>query len=193
VSEPAAKVPLSYDKYLELEAISFEKHEYLCGEIFAMAGGTPAHAALAAALARILGNQLQGRPCRVFSSDLRIRVDETDFTAYPDLTVVCGKLEVSKLDLNAVVNPVILIEVLSESSEGYDRGEKFAHYRRLPSLVEYVLVSRTVPRLEVMRKNAQGRFELFEASGGQTLRLVGVPVELSVDEIFFDPLTGATG
>ena len=106
-----------------------------------MAGGTPEHGRLAAALAGELRGKLRGRPCAVFSSDVRIRIAATDRTTYPDLSVVCGKRETAADDPDALVNPIVIVEVLSDSTEADDRGAKFAHYRRLESLREYVLVS----------------------------------------------------
>jgi Uma2 family endonuclease len=182
---------MTYAEYLAAEAASATKHEYLRGEVYAMAGGTPEHAALAMAVGRDLGNQLRGQPCRVFSSDLRVRVEATDLSTYPDVTVVCGRLERSEVDQNAAVNPVLIVEVLSDSTEAYDRGEKFAHYRRLPSLKEYLLVSQKEPRLEVYRRNDAGHWVLFEARRGESLELASLPgVQLATDEVYRDPLTG---
>lgn len=187
--EPIAA--LSYAEYLVLEAKAEERHEFLDGQLYAMAGGTPEHAALAASFARVLGNALAGRPCRVFSSDLRVRVRETGLTTYPDLSVVCGRLETDGQDGNAIVNPVLLVEVLSESSEAYDRGAKAAHYRRIPSLREYVLVSQREPLIEVYRRNEQGRFELFESHAGESVELASVGATLSVDAVYENPLANA--
>lgn len=106
-----------------------------------------------------------------------MRIESTDLTTYPDVTVVCGSLERSRLDHDAVTNPVLIVEVLSDSTEAYDRGEKFAHYRRLPSLEEYVLVSQRRPRLELYRRAARGHWVLFEAGPGESLEVasIGVP------------------
>ncbi|MEO5727806.1 MAG: Uma2 family endonuclease, partial [Byssovorax sp.] len=158
---------VSYSEYLALEEKSLTKHEWLDGVIFdmeahGMAGGTPNHAGLAAAVTLLLGLQLRGKPCRVFSSDLKVRILATGLATYPDLTVVCSKLETDPQDANAVTNPTLLVEVLSDSSEAYDRGEKFAHYRRLPSLREYVLVSHLASRIEVWRRNESNRWELAQ-------------------------------
>ena len=136
-----------------------------------------------------LGNALQGRPCRVFSSDLKIFIAETQLATYPDLSVVCGKLETTPEDANLVTNPTLIVEVLSDSTEAYDRGAKFAHYRRLPSLREYVLVSQTDRRIEVFRRTEDGRrWELEEAGPSQSITLSSVGCALSVDAVYFDPL-----
>ena len=131
---------MTYAEYLAAEAVSEVRHEYLNGEVWAMAGGTPEHAALAAAMIRELGASLRGKPCRPFSSDLRVHIPDAGLSTYPDVSVVCGQLETAPDDKDAVTNPIVLVEVLSESTEGYDRGAKAAHYRRIPSLREYVLV-----------------------------------------------------
>jgi len=154
---------ISYAEYLAAESASVTKHEYLRGEVYAMAGGTPTHAGLAMAVGVALSNALAGRSCRVFSSDLRVRVDETDLSTYPDVTVVCGRFESAEIDVDAATNPIVIVEVLSDSTEAYDRGEKFAHYRRLSSLREYLLVSQREPRLEVYSKNDAGAWVLSEA------------------------------
>ena len=181
---------MSYAEYLEFEATSDTKHEYLRGEVLAMAGGTPDHAALALAIGAELVAGLRGRPCRAFSSDLRVRIEATDLSTYPDITVVCGTLETSGLDPHAATNPVLIVEVLSDSTEAYDRGQKFAHYRQIPSLREYLLVSQTEPRLEAYAKNDAGQWVLREAGRGEQLALRSLEgVVLDVDTIYADPLS----
>jgi len=179
---------MSYAEYVAAEKASPVRHEYLKGSVFAMAGGTPEHGALAAAIMRELGVLLRGKPCRVYSSDLRIRVLETELATYPDASVVCGKLETAPDDENAVVNPTLLVEVLSDSTEAYDRGAKAAHYRRIPSLREYVLIAQNEKRIEVYRRNQRGGWELFEAQSG-ILELESVGIELDVDAVYENPLT----
>ena len=184
MNEPAT-ARMSYGEYLAAEAKSEVRHEFLRGEIYAMAGGTPSHARLAARLIIALGNALAGRTCEVFGSDLRVRIQATDLSTYPDLTVVCGKLEHSSEDRDAATNPLLIVEVLSDSSEAYDRGEKFAHYRRLPSLREYLLVSQREARFESYYKNADGAWTLDEAGPGQVLELRSLAgVRLEVDAIY---------
>jgi Uma2 family endonuclease len=153
-----------------------------------MAGGTPEHGALAAAIMGELRVALRGKPCRVYSSDLRVRIVETDTATYPDATVVCGKLETAVDDRNAVVNPTLLVEVLSDATEAYDRGAKSAHYRRIASLKEYVLVAQDEQRLEVYRRNEHGRWELLEARSGAQIELASIGVMLDVDAVYENPL-----
>lgn len=177
----------TYTEYVELEARSPVRHEFVNGEVFEMAGGTPAHGALASALARDLGSGLRGKPCRVFSSDVRVFVKETGLATYPDLCVVYGTLETADEDKGAIVNPVLLAEVLSPSTEAWDRGGKAAHYRRIPSLREILFVSPD-GRLEVQRRSERGVWELVDARVGESLELTSLGVVLDVAELFHDPL-----
>jgi Uma2 family endonuclease len=162
----------SFAEYLRLEEVSTVKHEYLGGQIYAMAGGTPEHTALAAAVIVRLGRALDGGPCRVYTSDLKIRVRETGLCTYPDVSVVCGPREVDPESADAVTNPTLLVEVTSKSTEEYDRGEKFDHYRRIPSLREYVVASHRAPEIEVHRREPDGRWTRRVARAGERLELV---------------------
>src|SRR5690606_11326444 len=120
---------ISYADYLAMERESGLKHEYLDGVVRAMAGGSVEHSRLASRFVRLLDAALRDRPCEAFSSDGKIRIDASNRSTYPDLSVVCGR-ERSEQDPEAIANPVVIVEVLSESTEAYDRGEKFRHYRR---------------------------------------------------------------
>lgn len=187
--EPAALLHVSYADYVTAEATASAKHEWLNGVVYAMSGGTAAHAGLAATLARLLGNQLVGQRCRIFSSDLRVRILATGLSTYPDLSVVCGKLARDPDSETAITNPTLLVEILSDSSEAYDRGEKFAHYRRIPSLQEYVLVGQRAPFVEVYRRNEAQQWVLVaEARAGEQASLVSIGCTLVVDELYADPL-----
>ena len=191
MAEPARKLTATFADYLEQEKASETKHELVAGEIFAMAGGTIEHGRLAIKVASQLGAQLRGRPYESFSSDVRVRVLATDMATYPDLSVVCGRIEIDPADRNTIVNPIVVVEVLSDSTEAYDRGQKFAHYRRIPALREYVLVSQHEPRIEVFRRNADESWTLFEAGVGQSVKLASIGCQLSVDEVYVSALEGA--
>ena len=173
----------TYADYLAHEAASNVKHEYLEGEIYAMAGGSPAHAELSLAVGAALRAQLQDKPCRVFSSDLRFRVGATGLTTYPDVTVVCGALERDKEGHDTVLNPKVLVEVLSDSTERYDRGEKFEHYKQIPSLDEYVLLSQKEAHLETWRREG-GSWHRREVRSGERLTLESIECELVVDALY---------
>jgi Uma2 family endonuclease len=190
---PVAIARMSHPDYLAFEAASDTRHEYLNGEVFAMAGGTITHGALAAAVISALSAALRDRPCRVLSSDVRVRSKATGLTTYADVTVVCDKIEVDDDDAHGVLNPRLVVEVLSESTEAYDRGAKAAHYRRIASLREYVLVGQGEPLIEVYRRNERGKWELaVEARRGELAELTacGAPIQLDVDAIYRDPLAG---
>jgi Uma2 family endonuclease len=184
---------MTYEQYVAFEAESSTKHEWIAGEVVAMAGGTIEHGALAMAVGAALSTALRDRRCRVLSSDVRVRVKATGLSTYPDVSVVCNQLEVDPSDEHAVLNPALLVEVLSESTEAYDRGAKAAHYRRIPSLHEYVLVSQREPLIEVYRRNERNNWELVvEARAGERVELqaCGDPITLEVDAIYRDPLSG---
>lgn len=170
--------------YLALEEASNTRHEFLRGEIYAMAGGTPEHSALAVALTVALANQLRGGPCRVFSSDLRVRVLATGLATYPDVTVVCGPLERDPESAATVANPHLVVEVLSDSTEAYDRGQKLEHYRRIPSLRSVVLISHRQAEMDVWERTSDGHWHSHSFGPGQTAVLEAPPVRLSVDEIY---------
>lgn len=172
-----------YSDYLAHEADSNVKHEYLDGEIYAIAGGSPAHAELSVAVSSALRAQLQNAPCRVFSSDLRVRVAATGLATYPDVTVVCGPLERDKEGRETVLNPKVLVEVLSDGTERYDRGEKFEHYKQIPSFEEYILVSQKEAHVEVWRRQ-DGAWNRREAKSGERLTLESIDSELVVDDLY---------
>ena len=187
-----ARHPYSFDEYVELEEMSPIKHEYLDGAVWAMAGGSPEHAAVAANVIARLSEALRGRRCRVFSSDLRIRVGQTGLGTYPDASVICDDVELDPEDRkgHTALNPTLLVEVLSPSTEAYDRGEKLGHYKRIPSLREVVLVAHDERRLELWRRTDAGWTQLTVRTG-QSLILESLgDVALTVDDVYFDPLAG---
>jgi Uma2 family endonuclease len=182
----ARRVHYTYAEYLAMEEASSVRHEYLDGEIYAMAGGSPDHAALAAALISVIRSQLPPG-CRTFTSDLRVRIPATGLTTYPDAAVVYGPTERAADDALAVVNPVVLIEVTSPSTEEYDRNEKLRNYKNLPSLREVLIASHREPHLTLHRRDESGWSTLTAHQGGAlTLSSVGVVVD--VDEVYRDGL-----
>ena len=181
---PAALHRYAFADYLALEEASNTKHEFLKGEIYAMAGGTPEHAALSVAVAAALLSQLRGGPCRVYSSDLRIRSLTTGLTTYPDVTVVSGGLQRDPESPTTVVNPSLVVEVTSDGTEAYDRGEKLDHYRAIPSLGTVVLVSHREALVEVWQRRPSGPWDPRAFRSGQTAELEALPVRLVVDEIY---------
>jgi Uma2 family endonuclease len=190
MTQPARR-HYTYAEYLELEAFSNIKHEFFGGEIYAMAGGTLDHAALAMAVGRFLGNGLAGRPCRIFSSDLRVRVLATGLATYPDVSVVRGPVERDPENRHTAVNSVLLVEVLSESTADYDRGEKFAHYRQIASLGDYVLIDARAVSVEVRHRETDGTWSVRTAGPGERITLPSLDLSLAVDELYQGGLLGA--
>ena len=186
VAEPARQT-FSFEAYLELEEISPVKHEFLAGQVWAMAGGTPDHAAISVNVSTLLNTSLRGRPCRVYSSDLRVRVLATGLGTYPDVTVVCGKAEFDGEDRKqqTVTNPRLIVEVLSPSTANYDRGEKLSHYQQIESLAEVVLVDHDQQRVDVWRR-ADERWTLDSVTAG-SIHLHSLGVELPLAEIYRNP------
>lgn len=158
------------------------RHEFYRGEIFAMAGGSPRHAALSARVARALGVAL-GRDCEVFSSDLQIGLASGQHYVYADATVVWGALRLQSGTKDVVENPTIVVEVLSPSTEEYDRGLKWEGYRALASLPDYVLVSQKAAMIEHFRREQDGSWRYRAAAPGERVTLTG-GAELDVDAIF---------
>lgn len=185
----ARRVHYTYAQYLALEEESSVRHEFLDGEIYAMAGGSPDHAALAAALIGIVRSKLPPG-CRVFTSDLRVRVASTGLTTYPDAAVICGRTERSADDGLAVVNPQLLVEVTSPSTEDYDRGEKLRHYQGLASLREVLFVSHRGPQLTLHRREETG-WVVLTAGPGESLELASLAARIAVDEVYRDGLEDA--
>lgn len=183
---------VTYAEYLELDAASEVKHEFAAGAIVAMAGGTVEHGRLIAKLSTLLSNRLEARPCVVLPSDVRLRIRAADRATYPDLQVVCGGIARDPDDPDAVVNPVVVVEVLSSSTAPSDRGDKFADYRRLSSLQEYVLVSQRERRIDVYRREG-ARWVVDERGPGTALRLESIDVEVPVDEVYTDGLGAILG
>jgi len=187
MADAARKLSSTFAEYLAVDEAGELKHEYVNGEIFAMSGGTPEHSQIAASVIRELGSQLRGRPCVVYTSDLRVRVLATGLATYPDVTVICGPLERDPENRNTATNPVMIVEVLSDSTEDYDREEKLSHYRRIPSLREYLLVSQHERRIEHLGRNDDGSWTLRDVvAPGSSVQLPSIGCALSLDEVYRD-------
>lgn len=175
----------TYADYVALELVSPTKHEFLDGEIYAMAGGSEEHSALAAEVLRALGNAIGDRPCRAHTSDLRIYVEAAGLATFPDGSVICGVLEQHRPSPTATaLNPSVLLEVTSDSSEEYDTGTKLEHYLTIPSLREYVIVSHRERRIIVHRRAEQGAWVTRVAIAGGKVGVESLGFELVVDEIY---------
>lgn len=177
----------TYAEYMAFAESSELKHEFIAGEIVAMSGGTIAHGRLIGQIAGLARDALRGRPCVVMPAEVRVRIRAADRATYPDLHVVCAAVEADADDPHAVVNPTVIVEVLSDSTADADRGDKFAAYRRLRSLREYVLVSQHERRIDVYTRDGR-RWVLDEYRTGERLRLASIDVELAVDDVYVDGL-----
>jgi Uma2 family endonuclease len=185
MSEPRRLHRYTYADYVALEMISTDKHEFLEGEIYAMAGGSEEHSALAAATVHALVNAVGDRPCRVHTSDLRLYVEAVGLATFPDASVICGALRQHEPSPTATaLNPSILVEVTSDSSEEYDAGPKLEYYRTIPSLREYVIVSHRERKIAVHTRGATGAWTTQSAASGQRIALASLGADLNVDEIY---------
>lgn len=175
----------TYAEYVALESWSSTKHEFLDGDIYAMSGGSDEHAALAAETIVVLGIAVRGRFCRVYTSDLRVRVEAVDLTTYPDATVICGPIErYEHGPETTALNPSIVVEVTSPSSEAYDTGDKLEFYRTIPTLREYVIVSHSERRITVHARDLSGEWSTTVAIKSGSVKLPSLGAELLVDEIY---------
>lgn len=178
----------SLAEFVQLEEYANVQHEFVAGQIYAMAGGTPEHGTYAANVIGLLTAQLLTAPRRVQTSDVRIRVRATGLDTYPDASVVCGQLERDAEDPNAINNPIVLVEVLSPSTEDYDRGEKLEHYKQIEALREVLFVAHDQRRVDVVRRQLDGSWASVSAASGETLALESIGCTLAVDAVFRDPL-----
>jgi Uma2 family endonuclease len=185
--------------YVRLEASSPIKHEYVAGEIrvmggafgTSMGGGTIEHARIAATITRLLGNQLVGRACAVYSSDARVRIVASDVITYPDVTISCGHVELDPGDSCALLNPTVVVEVTSPSSEEYDRGGKLDLYKTIASVRAVVIVSHRERSVEVHRRVDDGSWSRLHGTTGQPLTIEAIGCELDVDAIYHHPLAAS--
>jgi Uma2 family endonuclease len=188
------KTKLTMEEYLEWEKTQQEKHEYYRGEIFtmeghgealAMSGASHRHNKLFSNLFMGLSFQLKGKSCCPYGSDMRIHIPENTLYTYPDITIICGDFISSDIDEDTVVEPTVIIEILSPSTKNYDRGEKFTLYRDIPALKEYILVDTASVRIEAFRINVRGHWELEEyKSTAGDLKIHAVDISLPVADIY---------
>ncbi len=178
---------VSADEYLALERAATTKHELVNGHVVAMAGATPRHNAIVANVLASLVPQLRGKGCRPLASDQRVHVPATGLYSYPDITVVCGELAIHSKDGMTITNPKVIIEVLSEGTEAFDRGAKFAHYRGIRSLQTYVLITQHEPRVERYERGSGAEWVFHETVGvTASLALDAVGATLSLDDLYAD-------
>jgi Uma2 family endonuclease len=179
-----SKPYFSEAEYLARERRAEHKCEYVRGEIFAMAGATREHNLIVAAVVRSLGNQLAKRPCEVYPSDMRVRIPSGLYT-YPDVTVACGEPKLLDQRRDTLLNPMVIVDVLSESTEAYDRGKKSEHYRQIASLRHYLLVAADRAHIEVYTRRDDQTWQLTEATGlHSTIELSAIECRLELAEVY---------
>jgi Uma2 family endonuclease len=172
-------------QYLAMEVVSEEKHEYYDGEIYLMAGGTREHSLIAVNVVSELRQALAPKPCEVYNSDMRLLVERSGLYTYPDVMVICGKVQMVERRNDTVTNPVLIVEVLSESTRNDDRGVKFNFYKQLPSLQEYVVVESERPRVEVYRRGENDVWALEALTDLEAvLHLASVDCQVSLNEVY---------
>ncbi len=176
---------VSPEEYLEAERRAEYKSEYFAGEILAMTGASREHNLIVGNLLGSLHPQLRGRPCELYPSDMRVKITRTGAYAYPDLVVVCGEPEFEDEQVDTLLNPTVLVEVLSPSTERHDRGRKWEHYRRLPSLAEFLLVAQEQPRIEHYLRQESGLWLFHDASGEDAvLELSSIGCTLALRDVY---------
>jgi Uma2 family endonuclease len=182
MTHPEKVAEFSPEEYLRWENAHSEKHEYYRGEVFAMVGATRKHVSAAINLSLELGQHLRGTGCRIYMSDMKLRVEAANAFFYPDLIVTCDANDhAAEIYL---ISPVLVVEVLSPSTEAYDRGKKFAAYRLIPSLKEYVLIDPDTRRIEIYRFGDDGRWYLSEPDANGDFQLESIRLTVSSNRVF---------
>jgi len=188
VNEPAVaygKQKISIEEYLEMENASVEKHEYYKGEIFAMSGAKVPHVVISDNILTVLKQKLKGKKCMPYGSDLRIHIQSNTLFTYPDISIICGEIITLNDDNYNVLNPAVIIEVLSKSTKNYDRGEKFKLYRDIPTLKEYILADSETIHLEVFRLNENNHWELEEYNSMDSFLFIkAIDEKVAISEIY---------
>lgn len=179
------KIYLTPAEYLAFERQSDVKHEYFRGELFAMAGASRQHVRISINVTTLLDNQLKGRRCEVFNGDMRVKVSPTGLYTYPDASVVCGRPRFEDKELDVLLNPTVIVEILSKSTEAYDRGEKFAQYRTLDTLSDYLLVSQDRPLIERFTRQPDSVWLFTESAGlDAVMPIEAIQCQLPLAEVY---------
>ncbi|MEE4358577.1 MAG: Uma2 family endonuclease [Desulfococcaceae bacterium] len=186
MAEPLEKKQFyTKNEYLEMEAAANCKSEYYSGEIFAMSGGSPRHSIICLNLNWSIREATRNKNCTGFESSMKVEIAPADAYVYPDLSVVCGEIELAENTTDAITNPVLIIEILSPGTESFDRGMKFEYYRMLASLKEYVMVSQDQPKVETYFRQDENIWQYRVISGSdQTVLLQSLEYEIVVKDIY---------
>jgi Uma2 family endonuclease len=177
---------MTEEEYLAFDRASDWKHEYIDGKVIAMSGGTAFHGGVAAGFIGEFRNALEGRKCRVYTPDVRVYSPEKRSYVYPDASVVCGRPEYRDATKDTILNPKVIVEVLSPSSEEYDRVKKFALYRSIPSLMHYVIAAQDKPLLEVHTRQEDGSWDCRVYGPGDKVAFAALDCKLDMDLVYRD-------
>jgi Uma2 family endonuclease len=184
-------IQLSPQAYLESERLSGIKHEYINGEVYAMAGASKAHVTIAGNIFALLRNHVRGSACRTYMADMKVRVERSNAFYYPDVVVTCDNRD-RNLSEDFICYPSLIIEVLSTTTEAFDRGNKFADYRTIETLQEYVLVSQERINIECFRLNQEGRWVLYPYGEEEDLYLSSIDFSINIRAIYEDAIESGT-
>ena len=185
MSTAEKKLRYTFEEYLALEEKADYRSEFFNGEIFAMSGGSSSHSRIIFNTNREIGNAIYDSECSGFEGNLKVRIEESNVSVYPDLMVVCGPEKYYQDNPNLITNPTVIVEVLSESTALYDRTGKFRHYKRLPSFKEYVLIEQKEPRIDVYHKNKKGEWVWDEYEGiDAIIELKSIAISLSAKRVY---------
>lgn len=178
---------LSPEEYLAAEKDSPIKHEYIQGQVYAMAGASDAHVTVAGNLFTLLRNHLRGTGCRVYMADMKAQIEPANVFYYPDVMVTCDERDRSSAYFKRY--PCLIVEVMSSTTEGFDRGDKFADYRQLDTLQEYILINQERLSIECFRRNVEGRWELYPYGKGEEVYLVSIDFRCPIEDLYEDVTT----
>ena len=175
---------LSPEEYLAAEQDSATKHEYIQGQVYAIAGASDAHVTVAGNLFTLLRNHVRGTGCRAYMADMKAQIESANIFYYPDVMVTCDERDRNSAYFKRY--PCLIVEVLSSTTEAFDRGNKFANYRQLESLQEYVLINSEKLSVECFRRNAEGRWELYPYNQGEEIYLASIDFRCPIEELYED-------
>ncbi|MEA1967171.1 MAG: Uma2 family endonuclease [Thermodesulfobacteriota bacterium] len=183
--QPQEKNHMTPEEYLEFDRTSDIKYEYFEGEIFAMTGAKKNHNLINTSITVNLVNKMGNSECRVFSNDMRVKIENKSGFAYPDIAIACGDLEFEDNEFDTLTNPIVIIEILSDSTELYDRTEKFTYYRAISTLQEYILVSQNKCRVERFVRKEGGMWGMFHYECmEQIIKIESIDCEMSLSDIY---------
>jgi len=184
MAAPAIKF-ISLQDYLAMEAVAEEKHEYFEGQVVAMAGAKEAHIRVASNLMREIGVYVKGSSCDVFAADLRVSTPSATSYMYPDLTIICGDMEKKNNEFDTCTNPVVVIEIMSETTRDRDMGYKFFYYQQIPSLKEYILIDSTSYHAVIIRRQADDSWKFINITDtGSLLEIQTIGLSVSLADIY---------